>query len=401
MESKFIYARTKAAFQRELPNIPENLNPIVFIEDSKEIWVLGQYFSMGSPGVIVSEEDNVITVSIGEAAFSMSTSGSLSIQKGTNNSIIFSSTALSTINTEFPLKWDSGNKKLTHEKSLVTSGSYGESTSLDDANIFNIPYLAIDKYGHVVSVENIPVKIRDHVEQVSSIGLIGDRNVLISSGISANSETGVTVKADGMTFNTESKKLTVIGGINAGETNINGNLTVIGGQIVGDVKGNITGTATPKIHLSALPEYGGASLTLYGHVKLEDFLGVTAPEPSSTNTDVGASTIERGVAASPKMVWDTKQELLGGIAALPIIKKLIVNDEEVTATELKGVLAIRTIGGIQAGINPETNEVTLKTPIFSAYTETIEYEEIRNKLVFTKDFELTGENLSIRWQEII
>ena len=101
------------------------------------------------------------------------------------------------------------------------------------------------------------------------------------------------------------------------------------------------------------------------------------------------------------MVWDTKQELLGGIAALPIIKKLIVNDEEVTATELKGVLAIRTIGGIQAGINPETNEVTLKTPIFSAYTETIEYEEIRNKLVFTKDFELTGENLSIRWQEII
>ena len=35
--SKFIYAKTKAAFQQEIPNIPANLNPIVFIEDTREM----------------------------------------------------------------------------------------------------------------------------------------------------------------------------------------------------------------------------------------------------------------------------------------------------------------------------------------------------------------------------
>jgi hypothetical protein len=37
MESKIIYAKTKAAFQRELPNIPPELKPLVFIEDTKEV----------------------------------------------------------------------------------------------------------------------------------------------------------------------------------------------------------------------------------------------------------------------------------------------------------------------------------------------------------------------------
>jgi len=35
--SKIIYAKTKDAFQRELPNIPIGLNPIVFIEDTREM----------------------------------------------------------------------------------------------------------------------------------------------------------------------------------------------------------------------------------------------------------------------------------------------------------------------------------------------------------------------------
>ena len=37
MKSKIIYAKTKDAFQRELPNIPENLNPLVFIEDTRSL----------------------------------------------------------------------------------------------------------------------------------------------------------------------------------------------------------------------------------------------------------------------------------------------------------------------------------------------------------------------------
>jgi hypothetical protein len=104
MESKIIYAKTKAAFQRELPNIPENLNPLVFIEDTREVWILGNYFSIGSPGVFVTDANDIITVEIGQSNFTMSASGdNITIRKGSGNNIIFSSSALSSINTESPL----------------------------------------------------------------------------------------------------------------------------------------------------------------------------------------------------------------------------------------------------------------------------------------------------------
>jgi hypothetical protein len=35
--SKFVLAKTKAAFEREKQNIPVGLDPIVFIEDTKEL----------------------------------------------------------------------------------------------------------------------------------------------------------------------------------------------------------------------------------------------------------------------------------------------------------------------------------------------------------------------------
>lgn len=105
MESKFIYAKTKAAFQRELPNIPEGLDPIVFIEDTQQVWVMGKYFSIGSPGIFISEEDSSVKVEIGNSDFKLSSSGdSLTIRKGTDNEIIFSSAALNSIDTNFPLK---------------------------------------------------------------------------------------------------------------------------------------------------------------------------------------------------------------------------------------------------------------------------------------------------------
>lgn len=75
---------------------------------------------------------------------------------------------------------------------------------------------------------------------------------------------------------------------------------------------------------------------------------------------------------------------------------MVVNDEEILTDDLNGVFAVRTVGGISAGINPETKEVTLKTPIISGYDEKIGYVEARNKLEFTNDFEFKGDKLSIR-----
>jgi hypothetical protein len=140
MESKIIYAKTKAAFQRELPNIPDNLNPLVFIEDTREVWILGHYFSIGSPGVFVTEENNIINVEIGQSNFTMSASGdNIVIRKGLGNDIIFSSPALTSITTEYPLRWDSVAKKLIHENTNITPGSYGETSSHDNASLITIP----------------------------------------------------------------------------------------------------------------------------------------------------------------------------------------------------------------------------------------------------------------------
>ena len=63
--SKFIYAVTREAFEREILNIPENLNPVVFIEDTKQIWVRGTYFNAGYASITVSEVGGTVKVSIG------------------------------------------------------------------------------------------------------------------------------------------------------------------------------------------------------------------------------------------------------------------------------------------------------------------------------------------------
>jgi hypothetical protein len=106
----------------------------------------------------------------------------------------------------------------------------------------------------------------------------------------------------GLSFNPVSKSLNIEGGLNAGGSSvIAGDLTVVEGEIIGDVRGNVTGTATPKIHLSDKPEYGGASTNLYGHVKVQDEL-TSDPGPSSNNSDVNSSSVSKGIAASPKMV---------------------------------------------------------------------------------------------------
>ena len=115
--SKFIYAKTKSKFEQELINIPPGLNPIVFIEDTKELWTMGTYFSMGYPSIEIEEITGAVKVSIGNSSFLLETSGSsLSVKKGIGNTIVIGSTALSKVDTELPLVWDNILKKLLHNK---------------------------------------------------------------------------------------------------------------------------------------------------------------------------------------------------------------------------------------------------------------------------------------------
>lgn len=311
--SKFIYAKTKAAFQQEILNIPANLNPIVFIEDTREMWTMGTYFSIGYPEIIVSEISGTVEVAIGNSKFSMETSGaSLSIQKGIGNKIILSSSALTKVDTLPPLEWDNVNKRLLHSLSGTAAGSFGQSTTLENASILNIPYVTVNTYGHITSISTKLVSIRDYVEQLSPSELLGDRNVLLSYNEASNSsDTAQVRKARGLIYNSLSQILTIGGGavINGATSVTGGDLTVIGGEIVGNVRGNVTGEATPKIHTSLLPEYGGASLGLYGHVKLLDVFGAEAPAQSSTSVDTGNANIANGLAASPYLVWETRRVL--------------------------------------------------------------------------------------------
>ena len=53
--SKFVYIKKKSTFESLKETIPKNLNPIVFIEDSKEIWTCGTYFNIGYPTLTVKE----------------------------------------------------------------------------------------------------------------------------------------------------------------------------------------------------------------------------------------------------------------------------------------------------------------------------------------------------------
>ena len=405
INSKFIYAKSREAFERELPNIPPGLNPIVFIESTKEMWTMGTYFSIGYPGIEITEGTNDVTVNIGDSNFSLSTRGdSLSVKKSTTgNGIILSSTALTKVDTEAPLDWDIVNEKLLHLKSGVTPNYYGQSTSSESASIFSIPYFSVDSYGHITNAKSVNIQIRDYVTQLTPSDILADRNVLLGNGDTTNqaSETGQVRKANGLTYNDNSGQLNVKGGINAGGgVNVtNGDLTVVGGQIVGDLKGNVTGSATPKIHLSSEPEYGGASTELYGHVKVQDTLGVTAPSPSSTETDPTSSTILKGIAASPLMVWNVREELNDKIDALPGIGIIATDSGSISITEHNQTLTINASQGITVGIT-ETG-IELKGIEISGYNSNENEVVVSDNLTFSKDFVVNGDNsVLLRWTEL-
>lgn len=158
IESKFVYVNHKEDFKPLISTIPEGLNPIVFIEDTREIWTCGTYFNIGYPTLTVTEDNNSIIISIGNSQLTLSTSGEgLSLSKGEGNSVVINSNALTKVNTSSPLEWTSDNK-LIHKTSGATAGSYG---SLDiTSNTLQMPNIEVNDTGHITSIENSDINIK-------------------------------------------------------------------------------------------------------------------------------------------------------------------------------------------------------------------------------------------------
>lgn len=307
INKKIVYARKKEEFEPLIPTIPEGLNPVVFIEDTREVWTCGTYFSIGYPSIEVSEVSGSVKVQIGNSFFLLTPTGdSISLRKGDGNRIIISSNALNRVDTEPPLKWDASNRKLLHMESGVASGSYGQSTNLGNASVFVVPNFIVDATGHITFAENHNIEIRDYVEQVAPSNQMAERNILLSyNEANNNMDTSQVRKANGLTFNDATQRITVAGGmVSDGAVTVNhGDISVLDGYIIGKLKGDVEGQATPKIHLSLKPEYGGASTKLYGHVKLQDILS-RKPDPSSDNENINDTNVVAAIAASPLMVWN-------------------------------------------------------------------------------------------------
>lgn len=307
IDKKIVYARKKEEFEPLIPTIPEGLNPVVFIEDTREMWTCGTYFSIGYPSIEVSEVSGSVKVQIGNSFFLLTPTGdSISLRKGDGNRIIISSNALNRVDTEPPLKWDASNRKLLHMESGVASGSYGQSTNLGNASVFVVPNFIVDATGHITFAENHNIEIRDYVEQVAPSNQMAERNILLSyNEANNNMDTSQVRKANGLTFNDATQRITVAGGmVSDGTVTVNhGDISVLDGYIIGKLKGDVEGQATPKIHLSLKPEYGGASTKLYGHVKLQDILS-RKPDPSSDNENINDTNVVAAIAASPLMVWN-------------------------------------------------------------------------------------------------
>lgn len=310
INKKIVYARKKEEFEPLIPTIPEGLNPVVFIEDTREMWTCGTYFSIGYPSIEVSEVSGSVKVQIGNSFFLLTPTGdSISLRKGDGNRIIISSNALNRVDTEPPLKWDASNRKLLHMESGVASGSYGQSTNLGNASVFVVPNFIVDATGHITFAENHNIEIRDYVEQVAPSNQMAERNILLSyNEANNNMDTSQVRKANGLTFNDATQRITVAGGmVSDGAVTVNhGDVSVLDGYIIGKLKGDVEGQATPKIHLSLKPEYGGASTKLYGHVKLQDILS-RKPDPSSDNENINDTNVVAAIAASPLMVWNAIQ----------------------------------------------------------------------------------------------
>lgn len=400
INNKFVYVKNRTVFEELINTIPDGLDPIVFIEDTREVWTCGTYFSMNDPDVFITETSGSVNLNIGKKEINISTSGdSLSIRKGLGDKIIINSTALTQVDADYPLNWDKITKKLTHSDSGVSEGVYGPTTNVSNASIFSVPYYVVNSTGHIVETGNKNVEIRDYVEQVRPSDQAVERDVLLSYNESNDqSDTAQVRKANGLKYNDSTKVLNVSGGIRAGGTVevTDGDLKVVGGKIIGNLEGDITGSAIPKIHLSNKPEYGGASKELYGHVILQDEI-VGIPAPSSNNIN-NANPDVVAIAASPYLVYNEIEKAKEYADSLPGIGVIATSTGTIAVTEKQQTIQIVGTNGIS--VSASDNVVVIKGIKITGYHENETQIGIINNLNFTKDFQIDdNNNVGLRWEE--
>lgn len=350
MDSKFLYFTKRALFDALINDIPEQLSPLCFIEDSNEIWFNHHFFQAGHESLRVQEMNNNVIVSLSESSFTI-VPGSPSISvKAQDNAIVLSCNALTKIDTDDQLEWK--NNKLYHKESGIQLGTYGPQGTQSGVNILTIPKITFNKHGHATDAESVTLTIRDYVEQRSADDSDTERQLLLAERGTNTDDVNITRKGKDLSYNNYKKLLKtgnieVEGSLPQSVIVKNGDLVVQNGTIIGRLQGEVTGTATPKIHLSETGEYGGASKNLYGHVKLVDTIN-GEPSPSSDNQDTNSDNVE-AKAASPYLVYNY-----------------------VKANKFK-------VGGVNA------NKVAV---------------EVQDRIDFTEDFTLQGNRVSIGWTEL-
>lgn len=251
-----------------------------------------------------------VIVKIGQYDFKIKVTGESLSVRTQDNTIIFDSNALTSVPTVSPLEWTK-DRKLIHQDSGVEKGTYGANSDQQHAQTMTIPKISVDSKGHITDIENKSITIRDYVNQLRpDDSNSSDKPIILAYTEGGREQTNPVRQASGLTYNDKSGELKVKGTVAVGGgIHVNGGDLYVaeGFKIYGEIYGNVTGTATPKIHASTIPDYGAASTNLYGHVIIQDELGETAPLPSNTNAVLDKAEIEVGaqsVAASPLMVWN-------------------------------------------------------------------------------------------------
>ena len=275
------------------------------------MWTCGHWFSIGTPALSITQKNgelNKVSLHCGEdSSVDIITSGTgLSLLINSNGQLEFKSNTLTTINTKFPIEYNIATNTVTHS-TYKYSGSYGPSSNIEGTRTFKVPSFQVDNFGHIEFAEDYEVSVSLETKQLQEDEEL--HRLLLSSSNTDQDETGYAYKSN-ITY--DGKVLTVPGQIaaNNGIVVDNGNIEIKKGVFKGKFEGDVTGSATPKIHTSTKQDYGGASIYLYGHVKVQDSVPGVDPGASSANTDVTDVTNSgiSAIAASPKMVYDALQQ---------------------------------------------------------------------------------------------
>lgn len=239
-----------------------------------------------------------VRVHSGEYYYDIKVTGSgLDVFKN-GNTLVFESSALTTIPTDDALNWD--GKTLTHVKQDV-EGTYGPSTSTGTSS-FTVPKFKVNEYGHITDADQATITVPSTVVQ-NPLSELGTYPVIVAGSPNTDRETGevnkssVTYEISQDNYGNKQEILNTPSLKVSGNSSFTGNITVASGyKIKGDVEGNVQGTATPTDHADKTTKYGAGDLEHYGHVKLQDQIPVTQPGTADSEQMIG-------IAASPLMVY--------------------------------------------------------------------------------------------------